>query len=66
MSDLQYLKICPVKPGTCKPNCAWWDEISKSCAVLLLARRFDAVTTTEDKLLVDAPEGYYYQNETTP
>ena len=60
-------KICPIRGDWCCPtDCAWWDDHSKSCAILLLAQRFDAVTTIENKLLVDAPEGYYYTNETRP
>ena len=46
-------KSCPVRSNGCYKNkCAWWDARSQRCAVLLLAQRFDAVTTTEDELLV--------------
>ena len=46
-------KTCPIRGDWCCPtDCAWWDANSQSCAVLLLAQRFDAVTTGEDELLV--------------
>ena len=54
-------KSCPVRSNGCyKDKCAWWDELSQKCAVLLLAQRFDAVTSTDDRLLVDTPEEYCY------
>lgn len=59
------MKRCPLKlTCTCHTNCAWYDEHSKECAILLLAQRCDAVTSTEDKLLIDTPERYYYTTET--
>ena len=52
-------KHCPVRSNGCwKERCAWWDEFSKSCAVLLLAQRFDSVTTPEDTFLVGHPVTY--------
>ena len=52
------MKLCPFrdKPdesSRCAESaCAWFDEYSQSCAVLLLAQR------TGEKLLVDTPEPY--------
>lgn len=47
------LKQSPSRAALCycaQDKCAWWDENSQRCAVLLLAQRFDAVTTTDDTL----------------
>ena len=58
------MKLCPFRDqpdesSRCAESaCAWFDEYSQSCAVLLLARWFDAVTSTEDRLLVDSPVTY--------
>jgi hypothetical protein len=42
-------------------DCAWWDDVSKMCAVALLATRFDAVTSSEDTLRVsdETPEDHH-------
>lgn len=58
------VSYCPLRKDSCRiVDCAWYDEFSKSCAVLLLARRFDAVTSIENKLLVDTPEPYYVNED---
>ena len=37
-------KYCPINPDTeniiycCESKCAWWDENSQACAVLVIAR----------------------------
>ena len=44
---------CPIRSKMCsKEMCAWYDVWSNSCAILLLAQRFDAVTTAENELMV--------------
>lgn len=43
----------PNQPSRChQVDCAWWDPLKEQCAVLLVAQRFDAVTTTRDELAV--------------
>lgn len=54
MSETPTLKICPVTTRFCTTvDCAWFDQATKNCAVLLLAIRFDAVTTGDDELAVN-------------
>ena len=45
-------KYCPMTREQCREDCAWWDELSRSCAVLLFALRFDAITTADDEISV--------------
>jgi hypothetical protein len=58
MSDNKAVLQCPllataVTPHRCvQCDCAWYDALSDRCAVLLLAQRFDAVTTAEDTVAV--------------
>lgn len=48
---------CPLRQDSCRPaDCAWWDETGRACAVLLLAQRFDAVTTSDDELAVKSDQ----------
>ena len=57
---------CPVMSSSdrmiqCKKtHCAWWDRMSSMCAMLMLATRFDAVTTANDALAIHVEEGEAY------
>lgn len=51
--------ICPLsmaqngKLGLCvKGQCAWYDDVTDRCAVLLLAQQLHGVTTPEGELIV--------------
>ena len=54
-------QICPIRaaahqfPATARcyrGDCAWWDAVSGKCAVLLVATRLDAVTSSDDTLRI--------------